>query len=157
MPPVLSTDEDEASRSVRSWEAEVVDPAVPLRIMDRAACSAMVAQAAACLGIVQPQTEFRDLGGEPCASDPERNALVVANWARTQVRVLHEVAHIAGWRGVCRGEPLHGPSFMSAAITVYENVLGIPRGRLESAATAHGLDFIPGMSPALAYHGPGEA
>lgn len=75
----------------------------------------------------------------PCRAIPAKWEIVITDWGRHPVTVLHEVAHLASWEAVVAGEAAHGPSFLGQAMDFYEAFLGLDRGHLLRTAAEAGL------------------
>lgn len=132
----------EHAERVYAWEREHVEP-YDSRLLSRPEATAMVGRAAALGGIRVPSIRFAKAASMSCRAIPGQWSIVIADWGRTPVTLLHEVAHLAAWPAVLSGEDPHGPAFLRQAIAYYSGMLGMDRGRLEGSAAACGLRLRP--------------
>ena len=145
---------DPQAQAVYSWERDFPERRVGPQVVSREECEGVARRAAAFLGMAQPAIAHTAMPGVPCLAYPRRHALRLAEWGRNQVTVLHEVAHLATWPRVLRGEAPHGPGFVTMAIVLYERFLpGVDGAWLESTARMRRLDFYPRRRPPVAPRG----
>lgn len=120
------------------WERNSVEPFAKA-FLSREECEALVSRAAGAAGIKLPRVRFAKSASMPCRAVPTRWEVVIADWGRTPVTVLHEVAHLATLPAVIAGEDPHGPAFLAQAIAFYACFLGMDEGRLRQTAISVGL------------------
>lgn len=128
------------------WERNYVEPGA-VGFLSREACLALVSKAAVASGIPAPAVRFAKSASMSCRAVPSKWQVVIADWGRTPVTVLHEVAHLATIRNVMAGEDPHGPAFLAQAIDYYSRFLGIDGEALRKSAAAVGLEVGRQPSP----------
>lgn len=148
LPPGLSLP-DPQQHEVYAWERDFVEPRVGPEIMSREECLDLVAAAAAHLGLPSTPTVTFPVIQMACKAIPSRNAIEIADWGRSRITVLHEMAHFGSWRKVVQGEAPHGESFLGCAIGLYAKFCGLDLNWLEQTATLRRLRFIPNIEPTI--------
>lgn len=120
------------------WERNYVEPKAQ-SFLSREDCRELVRRAAWASGIPAPAVRFAKSSSMPCRAVPHRWEIVIADWGRNPVTLLHEAAHLATLEAVAAGEDPHGPSFLAKAIAFYSAFLGIDEDWLRKTAEAVGL------------------
>lgn len=120
------------------WERNFVEPKLPA-FLSKEECLSLVRRAAAEAGMEVPAVRFAKAASMPCRAVPSKWEIVIADWGRTPVTVLHEMAHLAAIDGLMRGEDGHGPSFMGWACAYYSRLLGLDHAYLVGTANSMGL------------------
>lgn len=124
------------------WERNHVEPKGQA-YLSREDCLSLVRRASAAAGIVPPSVRFAKAASMPCRAVPGRWEVVIADWGRNPVTVLHEVAHLAALPALAEGEDPHGPAFLAQAIAFYAHFLGLDEGMLRRTAASMGLAAAP--------------
>jgi len=124
------------------WERNFVEPSAQ-SFMSREDCLSLVFRSSAAAGIPAPRVRFAKSTRAPCRAVPSRWEVVIADWGRNPVTVLHEVAHLATLPAIAAGEDPHGPSFLAQAIAFYADFLGMDEAKLRKTAAAIGLAVAP--------------
>lgn len=120
------------------WERNVVEPRAQA-FLSREDCLSLVHRAATVGRIRLPAVRFAKSASMPCRAVPSRWEVVIADWGRNPVTVLHEVAHLATLPAIAAGEDPHGPSFLAQAIAFYAAFLGMDETWLRKTAASVGL------------------
>lgn len=120
------------------WERNYVEPKAQA-YLSREECLAYVTKSAAMAGMETPKVRFAKAASMPCRAVPAKWEIVIADWGRTPVTVLHEMAHLAAIRSMAPGEDGHGPTFLGWACAFYSRFLGIEHGYLVRTASALGM------------------
>lgn len=121
------------AQRVYDWERNFVEPKA-MDYLSREDCLSLVRRGAQLAGMDVPNVRFAKSAAMPCRAVPDRWEIVIADWGRTPVTVLHELAHLAAVRGMAPGEDVHGPVFMGWACAYYSLLLGIDRAYLLRSA-----------------------
>lgn len=148
LPPGIAMP-DTQQHEVYAWERDFVEKRVGPEIMSREECRDLVAAAAAHLGLRTAPTVSFPVIQMACKAIPSKNAIEIADWGRSKVTVLHEMAHFGSWRAVIRGEEPHGDTFVGCAIGLYAKFCGLDVKWLEEKAAMRRLRFVPNLKPNL--------
>lgn len=120
----ISIQDKSIAQRVYDWEAQCVEPKAG-GFLSRDECHELIERACAFSKMAKPQVRISKATYMSCRAIPGKWQLVFAGWGRTGVTVLHEVAHLATYQDVIRGEDGHGPAFVGQAIEYYSTFLGI--------------------------------
>lgn len=136
---------DEAARRLYHWEDVFVEPkqSAADRLLTTEQCRDYVFRACAVTGTRLPGIRFSKASHVPCKADFSRWEIILAEWGRAALPVLHETAHLATFEAVHRGENGHGPSFARMVIELYSGFLGINRDYLLQTAARCGIPVGP--------------
>ncbi|MDW9478958.1 hypothetical protein GOB57_09720 [Sinorhizobium meliloti] len=136
---------DEAASRLYRWEDAFVEPrqSAADRLLTTEQCRDYVFRACSATGTRHPTIRFTKASHLPCRADLERWEIILAEWGRAALPVLHETAHLATYEAVLRGENGHGPSFARMAIELYAAFLGIDRDYLVRTAVKCGVIVGP--------------
>jgi len=120
------------------WERNYVEPKAQ-GFLSREECLAYVSRSAKMARIETPKVRFAKAASMPCRAVPAKWEIVIADWGRTPVTVLHEMAHLAAVRSMAPGEDGHGPTFLAWACAFYSVFLGLDHDYLVRTAAALGM------------------
>ena len=118
---------DEVARRLYHWEDAFVDPRQRPgdRLLTSEQCRELVFNACAVTGTRVPYVRMKSASHVPCKANFRTWEIILAEWGRAALPVLHEVAHLATFDDVMRGENPHGPSFARMAIEFYAVFMGV--------------------------------
>lgn len=122
------------------WEANYVETCVASVRLSREECEYYVRKAVEISGVAAPTLSFPKTRNR-CTFYPGRWHVEISGWGRTPVTILHEMAHLASFPAVLRGENPHGPAFVRQAIEFYHRIIGIDQAYLFQTATHVGLEI----------------
>lgn len=136
---------DEAARRLYRWEEVFVEPRQSDgdRLLTTDQCRDYVFRACAATGTRLPSIRFSKSSHVPCKAVFPTWEIVLAEWGRAALPVLHETAHLATYEAVRAGENGHGPSFARMAIELYHAFLGIDRDYMLQTAAKCGVEVGP--------------
>lgn len=120
------------------WERNYVEPHAQY-YLSKDSCIALIEKASLLAGIRRPDIRFMKSASAPCRAVPGKWQIVITDWGRTPVTVLHEVAHLAAFPAQLKGEDPHGPAFLAQAISFYANFLGLDEEKMRQTAASVGL------------------
>ncbi len=137
---VLAVDpRDPQVQAVYEFERACVEPLFRPHALSATEVRGIASEAAVLMGVPTPRVSFAALP-VACHADAREWRLLVADWGRTYVTVLHEMAHL----GTCHlREAPHGPSFVGMAIALYEAIGGVDGDEVARAATRRRVAFGP--------------
>lgn len=95
------------------------------RLLTTEQCRELVTRACQVTGTRQPTVRMKNASHSPCKADFRSWEIVLTEWGRAALPVLHEVAHLATFEDVIRGENPHGPAFARMAIDFYAVFMGV--------------------------------
>lgn len=122
------------------WERIVIESKMKPAVMASWEIRELVHAASSHLDVPPPSIQFISLP-LPCMADSKRNTIRIAEWGRTPLTVLHEMAHLLA--AAKYGAGGHGRVFLTLAIDLYGTFLGVSTDALEASALEYGLEFIP--------------
>lgn len=122
------------------WEANYVETCVAPVRLSREECEYYVRKAVEISGVAAPTLSFPKTRNR-CTFYPARWHVEISGWGRTPVTILHEMAHLASFPAVLRGENPHGAAFVRQAIEFYHRIIGIDQAYLFQTATHVGLEI----------------
>ncbi len=118
---------DEVARKLYHWEDAFV--ATKQRpgdmLLTSEQCRLLVEQACTVTGTRLPTVRFRNAAHVPCKANFRTWEIILAEWGRAALPVLHEVGHLATFDDVMAGENPHGPSFARMVIELYATFMGV--------------------------------
>ena len=132
--------QDPQAERLYEWERSWLEPKLPSEIMSQEEVRGLVARVSAAAGIVEPTVVFVSVN-VACKAKPWENKLEIADWGRSRLTILHEIAHLATWPWVIRGDAPHGRAFTTVAIILYNRFLGFSLEFLSASAANRQLDF----------------
>jgi len=132
------------AQRVYDWERNFVEPR-DIGFLSRDDTRALVGSASSFLGIREPSVRFVKASSAPCKANFREWSIVISDWGRSRVTVLHEVAHLGSVQALMRGEDGHGPTFVATAISLYARFLGLDPNAL--AAQARSVGIAVGNAP----------
>lgn len=138
MPPP----QDPQAERLYEWERSWLEPKLPPEIMSQEEVRGLVARVSAATSIIEPTVAFVSLN-VACKAKPLQNRLEIADWGRSRLTILHELAHLVSWPWVMRGDAPHGRAFTTVAIILYNRFLGFSLDFLAGSAVNRQLDFDP--------------
>ena len=130
---------DPQAQVVYEWERRHVEPLLAPAMMSSAQVEILVGEACAATGTRSPAVRYANLA-MPCHADTRTWTLLIANWGRNKVTVLHEVAHLAVHGREREG---HGPAFVGMAISLYAAFCAMDGDALAASARRMGLRVGP--------------
>jgi hypothetical protein len=136
---------DEFARRLYHWEDAFVEPkqSAADRLLTTEQCRDYVFKACSATNTRLPSIRFSKASHVPCKADFSRWEIILAEWGRAALPVLHETAHLATFNAVRHGENTHGPSFARMVIELYSGFLGINREYLIQTAARCGVPVGP--------------
>jgi len=126
------------AQRVYDWERNFVEPR-DIGFLSRDDTKGLVSAASSFLGIREPAVRFVKASSAPCKANYREWSIVISDWGRSRVTVLHEMAHLGSVQAVLRGEDGHGPTFVATAIALYERFLAMDPTVLAAQARAVGI------------------
>ena len=133
------------AQRVYDWERNFVEPKA-VDYLSREDCLSFVRRGSQLAGMEIPNGRFAKSAAMPCRAVPAKWEIVIADWGRTSVTVLHELAHLAAVHDMAPGEDGHGSTFLGWACAYYSRLLGIDYAYLAQTAGAMGLS-VGGRPP----------
>lgn len=146
MPPIFLTFKDFvmsygdiSAQAVYDWEAEVVEPHA-VEMLDKDGCRAILREVCRLARLEPPRLIFTPLR-VPCYYEPRDRKIRIAEWGRTRVTVLHEIAHYVDHAMNGLGAAPHGPNFVRIAMALYARYVGVPLDDMEKGAAVRRVPF----------------
>lgn len=133
------------AQRVYDWERNFVEPK-DIGLLSRDDAKGLVSAASSFLGIREPTVRFVKASSAPCKANFREWSIVISDWGRSRVTVLHELAHLGSVQAVSQGEDGHGPTFVATAIALYARFLGMDAAILSAQARSVGIQV--GKAPA---------
>lgn len=142
---------DETAKRLYNWEERFVEPRQKdwQRLLSKEQCEEFVKAACFKTGTRLPFIRFNKMNATPCKAVPGTWEILIAEWGRSAVTILHETAHLATIRAVIDGENPHGASFARQAIEFYRDFVGIDEGYLLETAARCGVSVGPPTRPSI--------
>ena len=129
---------DPQQNLVYEWEFAQVDYIAPKEVLSTSEMEMFVTQVSKDL-MIRPVSVISTNSNLPCRAIFREWAIEIAPWGRSQVTVLHEMAHFGTIKQIMKGAEPHGPEFVGVAIGLYVAYLGFDKGYLIKTAENSGI------------------
>ncbi len=129
---------NEIARACYAWEAHYVEPRA-IAYLAKDDCVDLIYTVALRENIQIPKINFMNVDQIPCYANISDWSINIAQWGRTPVTILHEMAHLTTFEFLKSGEDPHGPTFIAKCIDYYHYFLKIPVEHMRDGARKFGL------------------
>lgn len=129
------------TKKVYDWETNYISP-LDGHYLSKYDCFDLIQKSSDFLKINPPTVRLRKASQIPCEAVPKKWEMILADWGRTRVTVLHEMAHFVSYKATYEyGDDPHGLLFIIHAMLLYHKFLNISVNVLIKTLNQSGINI----------------